>query len=183
MNTKTLSETAIGKVFVKALAAGMESRLRYRFFGPAKILEGVMGLCDGSVLEVGCGTGFFTLPAAKMIGDHAPYVAMDILPGSVERVSKKVKAAGLQNVRVIEGDALNTKLDSESFKTVLLFGVVPAPMLPLPPLLTEMHRILMPEGNLAIWPPIPGYLPQSVLKSGLFTFTVKRNNVYNFRRR
>jgi ubiquinone/menaquinone biosynthesis C-methylase UbiE len=182
MNTKDLAETATGKVFVKALAAGMESRFRYRFYGPSKILAGVTGLLDGSVLEVGCGTGFFTIPAAKMIGPHGHYVAMDILPGSVELVAKKVQAARLQNVRVIEGDALKTNLDSESFNIVILFGVIPAPMLPLAPLLTEMHRILKPEGNLAIWPPIPGMLPHSIVKSGLFTLICKLNGVHNFRK-
>jgi demethylmenaquinone methyltransferase/2-methoxy-6-polyprenyl-1,4-benzoquinol methylase len=107
---------------------------------------------------------------------------MDILSESVEFVSKKVQAAQLPNVRVVKGDALNTKLDPESFDTVLLFGVIPAPMLPLKRLLTEIHRVLKPQGILAVWPPVPGWLPQSVLKSGLFTSTNKRNGVYNFRR-
>jgi hypothetical protein len=49
-------------------------------------------------------------------------------------------------------------------------------------LLPEMHRILKPEGTLAVWPPVPGWLPGSILKSGLFSFTSKRNGVHNFKR-
>ena len=65
----------------------------------------------------------------------------------------KVQAANLKNVRVLKRDALNTKLDDESMDAVLLFGVIPAPMLPLDRLLPEMYRILKPGGVLAVWPP------------------------------
>ena len=134
------------------------------------------------MLEAGCGTGFITIPAARLVGDQGSLVAMDILSESVEVVSKKVQAANLQNVRVIQGDALNTNLGTASFHTVIMFGVIPAPMVPLNRVLTEMHRVLKPEGNLAIWPPIPGWLPQSILRSGLFTKARKRHGVYNFKR-
>ncbi len=88
----------------------------------------------------------------------------------------------LENVRVVNGDAMNTKLDSQSMDAVLLFGVIPAPMLPLNRLLPEMHRILKPEGTLAVWPPVSVWLPQSILQSGLFAYVCKRNGVFNFRR-
>lgn len=182
MNTESLVSTPVGKVFARVLATAMESRLRYRLFAPTKILEGVDNLPGRKVLEVGCGTGYFTVPAARLIGERGSLVAMDIVPESVEMVSRKVEAAGLQNVRVIKGDGLRTNLDTASFQTIILFGVIPAPMVPMKPLLTELHRVLRPEGNLAVWPPIPGWLPQSVLNTGLFTESSKRNGVYNFKR-
>jgi ubiquinone/menaquinone biosynthesis C-methylase UbiE len=182
MNTKMITESPSGKVIIKILAAVMESRFRYRFFSPEKILKGVDMLPGQSVLEVGCGTGYFTLPAARLIGDQGRLIALDILLESVELVSKKVQNANLKNTDVVKGDALDTRLDAESFDVVLLLGVIPAPMLPLAKLLPEMHRILKTEGNLAVWPSIPGWLPRAILQSGLFTFTGKRNSVHNFRR-
>ena len=182
MDTKKITETTTGRVFIKILAAGMESRFRYRFFSPENILKGVDMLPGQSVLEVGCGTGYFTIPAAKIIGEQGSLVAMDVLPESVELVFRKVQSANLKNVRVIKGDALDTGLDAESFHVVLLFGVIPAPMLPLTRLLPEMYRILKSEGTLAVWPPVPGWLPRSVLQSGLFTHTKKINGVHNFKR-
>jgi ubiquinone/menaquinone biosynthesis C-methylase UbiE len=182
MNTETFARSTIGKLLIRFLATAMESRLRYRFFHPINILQGVDNLHGQAVLEIGCGTGFFTLPAAELIGDQGFLVAMDILSESVELVSKKVQAAKLQNVRVVKGDAMDTSLDAESFHTVLLFGVIPAPMLPLTRLLPEMHRVLKAGGSLAVWPPVPGWLPQSILQSGLFTCANKRNSVYNFKR-
>jgi ubiquinone/menaquinone biosynthesis C-methylase UbiE len=105
---------------------------------------------------------------------------MDVLPKSIETVSKKVQNANLKNVRVVKGDALNTKLDAESIDTVLLFGVIPAPMLPLDRLLPEMHRILKPDGIMAVWPPT--WTHRSISRTELFTYVGKRNGVLNYRR-
>ena len=105
---------------------------------------------------------------------------MDVLAASVEEVSRKVRLADLKNVRVVKGDALDTKLDPESMDAVLLFCVLPAPMLPLDRLLPEMHRILKPGGTLAVWP--PSWVPRSIPRSGLFKYVSKRNGVYNFSR-
>jgi ubiquinone/menaquinone biosynthesis C-methylase UbiE len=182
MNTEAFANSKIVQFMFRGLAAAMESRFRYRFFEPMRILQGA-GIVPGqAVLEVGCGTGFFTLPAAQLIGDQGSLLAMDVLPGSVEIVSTKVQTANLNNVRVVNGDAMNTNLDAQSMDAVLLFGVIPAPMLPLNRLLPEMYRILKPEGTLAVWPPVPVWLPQAVLQSRLFTFACKRNGVFNFRR-
>ena len=182
MNTETFANSKITHFIFRIVGAAMECRFRYRFFSPIKILRGADFQPGQNVLEVGCGTGFYTVSAAQLIGDHGCLVAMDVLPVSIEQVSKKMKAANLKNVRVIKGDAINTELDTGSMDTVLLFGVIPAPMLPLNRLLPEMHRVLKLEGTLAVWPPFPGWLPQSILKSGLFTYAGKRNSVYNFRR-
>jgi ubiquinone/menaquinone biosynthesis C-methylase UbiE len=182
MDAEALAKTPIGKLFIRVLGSAMESRFRYRFFGPVTILRGADILPGQSVLEIGCGTGYFTLPAAELISDQGCLVAMDVVSESVELVSKRVQMANLKNVRVIEGNAMDTGLDAESFDAVLLFGVIPAPMLPLTRLLPEMHRVLKAGGTLAVWPPIPGWLPQAILQSGLFTLSSKRHGVHNFSR-
>jgi ubiquinone/menaquinone biosynthesis C-methylase UbiE len=181
MNTETFANTKIGQVFIRIMAAIMESRFRYRFFGPTRILQGADIRPGQTVLEVGCGTGFFTLPAAQLLGDQGSLVAMDMLPMSVQAVTKKVQTANLKNVRVVKGDALNTHLPAESLDAVLIFGVIPAPMLPMERLLSEMQRILKPGGTMAVWP--PSWVHQTIVQSGLFAFTSKRNGVYNYKRR
>jgi ubiquinone/menaquinone biosynthesis C-methylase UbiE len=182
MNIEAFADSKIGELFIRVIAAAMESRFRYRFFSPMRILRGADIHPGQTVLEVGCGTGFFTITTAQLIGDQGSLVAMDVLSVSIEAVSKKVQAANLKNVRVVKGDAMNTELGAESMDAALLFGVIPAPMLPLNGLLPEMHRVLKKEGTLAVWPPVPGWLPKSILRSGLFKFARKRNGVSNFRR-
>ena len=161
----------------------MGSRLRRWLMNPVTTLRGADIQPGQTVLEVGCGTGFFTLPAAKLIGDEGCLVAMDALSDFIEQVSKKVKSADLKNVRVVKRDALNTGLSAATIDTALLFGVLPWPALPLNLLLPEMHRVLKPEGRLAVWLfPASGWVPKSILRSGLFTNVSKQNGVYNYRR-
>jgi len=182
MDIEAFADSKITQFVFRLIGAAMESRFRYRFLSPMKILRGADIQTGQTVLEVGCGTGFFTVFAAQLIGDQGCLVAMDVLPAAVERVSRRMRAANLKNVRVVKGDAMKTGLDPDSMDAVLLFGVVPAPMLPLSRLLPEMHRILKKEGTLAVWPPIPVWLPKSILRSGLFTHACKRNGVNNFRK-
>jgi SAM-dependent methyltransferase len=181
MNSETIANTRLGKLFVGIMARVMESRFRYRFFGPSRILEGAGIGRDQQVLEIGCGTGFFTLAAAEMIGDQGLLVSMDMLQPSVDAVSEKVRKAGLQNVRVIKGDALDTRLESGSFDQVIIFGVIPAPMLPMDRLMAEMHRVLKPEGKMAVWP--AGWVHQSILDTGLFQSSPRQNGVMNYVRK
>lgn len=170
----------MGRPVLRLLGAAMESRFRYRFFPPTRILKGADIRPGQNVLEVGCGTGFFTVAAARLIGDLGCLVAMDVVPASVKMVSERVETIGLENVRVVEGDAMNTALSDESMDAVLLFGVIPAPMLPLKRLLPEMHRILKPDGTMAVWP--SSWVRHSIVQSRLFTYAGKRNGVWNFRR-
>ncbi len=178
MNTKTIAQTNLGPAFIRLMAAVMESRFRYRFFGPMPILQGANLQPGQTVLEVGCGTGFFTLPIARLLGNQGRLVAMDILPESVDAVTRKVKMAALNNVLVTQGDVLHTQLAAGSLDVVLIFGVIPAPMLPMQPLLSEMHRILKPGGTMAVWP--PSWVLRSIDRSGLFRFRGKRNGVSSF---
>jgi len=157
----------------------MESRFRYRFYNPNKILNGVQNLNGLTALEIGCGTGFFTIPIAKLIGDKGSLTSIDILQESVDLVSKKVEDAKLKNVNILKRDVINTEFPPDSFDIIILFGVVPAPMLPLTQVLSEIYRVLKPHGVLSIWPSIPG-LRKSIQKSKIFLINNKKHSVLNF---
>ncbi|UCE54885.1 MAG: class I SAM-dependent methyltransferase, partial [Desulfobacterales bacterium] len=127
MNTEDLGNSKILNLLFKPAGVMMESRLRQWLMNPVKTLRGA-GIQPGqTVLEVGCGTGFFTMPAAQLIGDQGCLIAMNALFGYVERILKKLQTFDLKNVRVIKRDALDTGLDDASIDTALLFGVLPWP--------------------------------------------------------
>ena len=183
LKTEDLGNSKMLNLLLKPAGVLMGSRVRQWIFDPMKTLRGADIQPGQTVLEVGCGTGFFTIPAAQLLGDEGCLVAMDALSDFVKQVSKKVQAADLKNVQVVKRDALNTGLGAASIDTALLFGVLPWPALPLNRLLPEMHRVLKPEGRMTVWLfPVSGWVPKSILRSGLFTYINKQNGVYNYRR-
>ena len=185
MNAEELGNLKILNLIFKPAGMLMGSRVRAWLMNPVKTLKGAGVQPGQTVLEVGSGTGFFTIPAAEMIGDQGCLLAMEPLSDYTKVVSKKVQSAGLKNVRVIKRDALDTKLDTASIDKVLLFGVIPFPTLPLNRLLPEMHRVLKPEGTMSLWlfpPRVHSWVLESIVQSGLFTYMSKQSGVYNYRR-
>ena len=80
MKTEAFASSKIIELIFRVIGAVMESRFRYRFFNPMKILQGAEIYPGQTVMEVGCGTGFYTLPATQLIGEQGCLVAMDLLP-------------------------------------------------------------------------------------------------------
>ena len=117
----------------------MESRLRRLLHDPEVILDGAGVEAGQSVLEVGSGTGFLTLPTAWRVGADGRLIAIEPLATYAERLRRRVDAAGLGNVEIMRRDALDSGLPDACVERALLFGVLPFPTLPLPRLLPEMQ--------------------------------------------
>ena len=115
---------------------------------PYRSLEAA-GLRPGQkVVEVGCGPGFFTIPAAKMVGSDGIVYAIDVNPRAVKRVGEKIQKYGIRNIRLILGNAVNTELQDGSIDLAFIFGlryIVGG----LSNLISEMHCILKAGGTLS----------------------------------
>ncbi len=183
MKTESLGNSKILNLIFKPSGKLMGSRTRQWLMPAEKTLQLANIQPAQTILEVGCGTGFFTIPAAQMVGDQGCLIAMDASSGFLAEVTTKVKKAQLNNVRIMQRDALNTGLEDASIDKALLFGVLPFPLLPLDKLLPEMHRVLKPEGTMAVWlfpPLVHSWVPNSIEKSGLFEKLNEQSSVYNF---
>jgi ubiquinone/menaquinone biosynthesis C-methylase UbiE len=116
---------------------------------PYEVLKSA-GLVSGQdVLEVGCGPGFFTVPAARIVGKRGTVHALDVNPLALEKVRQKVEQEGVTNVCTILADAGQTGLPSESFDFIFAFGlghVVGGA----DRMIAELHRLLRPGGTLSI---------------------------------
>jgi tRNA G46 methylase TrmB len=152
---KSFGDTRLAHLLFNLIAPIMESPLRYKFFNPIRSLKAGGVVPRQVILEVGPGTGFFTLPAARLVGDEGHVVAIEPHPLAIKQVAKKVGDAGLTNVRLIKSDATHCGLANSMIDLVLLYGVIPSPTLPLDRLLPEMHRVLKSEGMLAVWTAFP----------------------------
>ena len=144
------------------------------FRDPYKVLNAA-GLKPGQkVLEVGCGPGFFTIPAAKIVGEKGSVDALDISPLAVERVQQKIEKEGVTNVKTILADAAQTGLPDQSFDLIFLFGFAHS-VGDMENILTELHRLLKPAGILStegrLW-----------LSSELFHPLKRQGRIFQFRK-
>ena len=115
---------------------------------PEQVLQAA-GLEHGQrVLEVGCGPGFFTVPAAEIVGDRGTLTALDISPLAIARVREKIGKAGVRNVETVLADAAQTGLPSGSFDLIFLFGLEHHKG-EMDLILPELWRLLKPAGTLA----------------------------------
>jgi len=164
----------------------MGNQIRSLFMNPEKMLQNAELDASQTVLEIGCGPGFFTIPAATIVGKNGKLIAMDVSTGFLEAVEKKVKKANLKNVDIMQKDALNTGLSENSIDKVILFGVIPFPLLPLDKLLPEVYRILKPKGTMSVWlfPPLITYWVLKVIpQPNLFDLLNKNGSIYNYIRK
>lgn len=119
------------------------------FRNPYKLLKSA-GLKPGQkVVEVGCGPGFFTIPAAKIVGKEGVIYALDIHPLAIERVEEKIDREEIKNVKPILANASNTGLPGRSVDLAFLFGLRYIAG-GLGNVISEMHRILKPGAVLAL---------------------------------
>jgi len=108
------------------------------------------GLKPGqAVLEVGCGPGFFTVPAAKIVGPEGNILAFDVNPFAVKHVQNKIDVAGVTNAKVIIADAANAGLPDHSFDLAFVFGLA-HPLGNMKEIWQELHRVIKPGGMLSI---------------------------------
>jgi ubiquinone/menaquinone biosynthesis C-methylase UbiE len=119
------------------------------------------------VLEVGCGPGFFTVPAARIAGEQGSVLALDVNPLAVEHVQRKIDESGATNARVIVANAAHTDLPDRSFDLAFVFGLA-RPIGYMEEIWTEVHRLLKPAGTLSIEGRLrpPGRLFQPVKGEG-----------------
>ena len=51
-----------------------------------------------AVLDFGCGSGTYTIPAAKLVGEGGRVYALDINKRALDRMEKKARKEGLKNI-------------------------------------------------------------------------------------
>jgi len=84
----------------------LDEATRRSWYNPDAILQ---DLCLGMVfMDIGCGDGFFSLLAAKKVGENGKVYAVDIDPSAIQKLSHKVIAEGLKNITAMAGKAEDT---------------------------------------------------------------------------
>lgn len=104
---------------------------------------------DDVFVDVGCGIGYFTLPAAKSIGENGEVYAVDISPEMLKVVEEKVQIEKLTNVKLIISEEYSLNLPDTTATIVFTCNVVHE-VDDKYRFLSEMKRILKDNGRVVI---------------------------------
>ena len=132
-------------------AGSLDSRIRRWIQDPRKILgpyieEGM------TVLDIGCGPGFFSVDLARMVGESGQVIASDLQEGMLRKLRKKIQGTELEK-RIILHKGKEDELGvSEDVDFVLAFYMVHE-VPDQEKLFNEIKSILKPNGQIFIIEP------------------------------
>lgn len=113
-----------------------------------------------NVLDFGCGSGNYTIPAARIVGKDGRIYALDKDRRDLDELIQRAESEGLKNIDRMETTGeLKIDLEDESVDVVLLYDVLHYYYFPQADdrrrLLHEVYRILKPEGFISFYPGDP----------------------------
>lgn len=108
-------------------AGSLDNRIRRWLQDPAKILgpyvkEGM------TVIDLGCGPGFFSVVMAEMVGESGRVIAADLQDGMLQKVRKKIRGTQLEDRIILhkcEKDRLNIREHADFILAFYMVHEVP----------------------------------------------------------
>jgi ubiquinone/menaquinone biosynthesis C-methylase UbiE len=118
------------------------------------------------VVEVGPGTGYYTLDLAEWVGDEGSIEIFDIQQEMLDHTMRRAERRGFANVHPTQGDARSLPYDDDSYDAAVLvtvLGEIPDQ----DAALRELKRVLKPGGRLVVGELLgdPHYVTEAALRS------------------
>ena len=123
----------------------LESKWRQKMLPPYEILKKLGIKSSDTVADIGCGIGYFSIPASEYL-DGNPVYALDIQDEMLEEIKKRI---GRKNIIAIKNEPYDLKLDDESVDFAIMVTVIHE-IDDKQRFLKEISRILKPAGRLAV---------------------------------
>ena len=153
-------------------AGTLDNKIRRWIQNPQKILRPYIKV-GMTVLDFGCGPGFFSVDMAQMVGNSGRVIAADLQEGMLHKLRDKIKGTELENRITLHKCEENNIGISENIDFVLAFYIVHE-VINKDKLFTEIETILKPYGQLLIVEP-----PFHVSKTA-FEETIRKANAAGF---
>jgi len=112
-----------------------------------------VGISEGqTVLDFGCGSGTFSIPAAELVGKDGRVYSLDVSQGALEKLSRRAKKEGLNNITtLISSGDVEIPISNDMLNNVLLIDVLQE-ISDKNTLFKEIYRILRPDGLMTVYP-------------------------------
>ena len=146
-----MNEEQHTRVCPAELSGSLDNSLRRFFQNPVKILNPYIekGM---TVLDLGCGPGFFSVEISKMVTSSGKVIAVDLQEDMLEKVRSKIKGTDSEKIIVLHKCDADKVGVTEKVDFVLAFWMiheVPDKQ----KLINELKSIIKPEGKIFIIEP------------------------------
>jgi ubiquinone/menaquinone biosynthesis C-methylase UbiE len=139
------------RVCPASLAGSLDNSARRIFQNPRKILKPFIS--EGmTVLDLGCGPGYFSLEIAALVKDSGKVIAADLQDGMIEKVIRKIKGTDLEKrftFHKCQQDRIGVNEKVDFILVFYMFHEVPHQE----NFLRELKSILKPGGKIFISEP------------------------------
>ena len=119
------------------------------FITRERLREALSDVHGRRVLEIGPGTGYYTLPTAEWVGDAGRLDIFDIQQEMLDLTMRRARERGLTNVVATQGDARSLPYDGGTFDAAFLvtvLGEIPDQ----DAALRELARVVCPGGRVVV---------------------------------
>lgn len=103
------------------------------------------------VLDFGCGSGAYAIPAAGMVGEGGKVYALDKRASELKKVERAAQKQGLSNVETILSSDLQTGLADGCAHVVLMHDMLHM-IKEWGTLFQAVYKVLCPGGRVSIYP-------------------------------
>ena len=148
-----VKNTLMRGVFPHEMSFFLELPWRNIMLSPQKLISR-LALTDAShVLEVGAGSGFYSVEVARTIS-KGRLELLDLQSEMLKKAQQKLEASGLFNAGYTRADAGLLPFKKDSFDALFLVAVL-GEIANQKAFLSEAHRVLKPKGILSISEHLP----------------------------
>jgi ubiquinone/menaquinone biosynthesis C-methylase UbiE len=142
----------------------LEMPQRAMVAAPARVLRAFGIRAGARVLEIGPGTGYYSMEAARRVGDGGRLLCLDIQRAMLHATRRRAQQTAQSNVDFICGDAAHLPIRTASVNQVFLITVL-GELPDRPGAVVEIRRALDVHGTLSISEQLPD--PDFVTKRSL----------------